>query len=36
MNKEQIKNLIDYLEKVYTYDRLCNRATQEYIDVICP
>jgi hypothetical protein len=36
MNKKQLEQLIDYLEKVYTYDRLCNRATQEYIDVICP
>jgi len=36
MTKEQLKQLIDYLETIYAQDELINKATQEYIDVICP
>ena len=36
MKKEQLEKLIDYLESVYLQDRLVNKATREYIEIVCP
>ena len=36
MNKAQLKKIIDYLETIYKQDSLVNKATREYIEIICP
>jgi hypothetical protein len=36
MNKNQIDNIIDYLESIYTQDKIYNKSTKNYINIVCP
>ena len=36
MNKTQIKQTLEYLEKIYQEDKKVNKATKEYFNIVSP